>query len=71
MREASYIIALFGALFLVVAIVAWLRIFRTSDQQMVSKQGSRRSNPAAMAVVVAFLLCLVAAFVAVVGWIQG
>jgi len=70
-RDASYFIALFGALFLGIGFVAWLRIFRQSDEQLASKKGSRRSEPAARAIVVAFLLCLVAAFVGVVGWIRG
>lgn len=71
MRDASFLIALLGALFLGVGLVAWLRIFRQSDRQLVSTKGSRRSEPAAMLIVVAFLLCLVAAFVGVVGWIRN
>lgn len=67
MRDASYILALFGLLFLAVAAVAWLRIYRKPDQEPPTKQDDRRSGSAAMFIVVAFLLSAAAALFAVVG----
>jgi uncharacterized membrane protein YidH (DUF202 family) len=69
MREVSYLIALVGVVFLGMALFARLRIFRKSDQQMATRKGLRRSESAAMVIVIAFVLCLAAAAVGIVGWI--
>ncbi len=70
MRDASYLIAVFGLLFLAVGSLAWFRIIRKPDQSPPTEQDSRRSASAAMVIVVAFLLCAAAAIAAVIGWIQ-
>jgi hypothetical protein len=69
MRDASYLIALFGLIFLGISLFAWLRIIRKSDRQRATKKGLRRTELAAMAVVIAFVLSFAAASVGVVGWI--
>lgn len=70
MRDVSYILALFGLLFLGVAVLAWWRIIRKPDETPPTAQNSRRSRSAAMVIVIAFLVCAVAALAAVIGWFQ-
>lgn len=67
MRDASYIVALFGILFLAVAAVAGLRILRKPDQKPPSNADSKRASSAAMYIVIAFLLSAVAAGFAFLG----
>lgn len=71
MRDISFILAIFAILFLLVAALAWFRIIRKPDQEPPTKQDVKRGGSAAMVIVIAFLLSLVAAVVAIVGWIQG
>ena len=70
MRDFSYLVALFGILFLAVAGVAWWRIVRKPDAKPPTEKDTRRANSAAMVIVIAFLLSAVAAVVAIVGWFQ-
>jgi len=70
MRDVSYLIALFGAVFLFAATVAWWRIARKPDADPPSKKDDKRSNLAAIIVVGALLLSALAAVVAVLGWLQ-
>lgn len=70
MRDASYIVALFGILFLVVAAFGWWRIVLKPDHVPPTENGSKRANSAAMVIVMAFLLSAAAATVAIVGWLQ-
>ena len=70
MRDISFILAVFAILFLLVAGLAWFRIIRKPDQEPPSKKDIKRGGSAAMVIVIAFLLSLVAALVAIVGWIQ-
>ena len=69
MRDASYLIALSGLIFLGISLFAWLRIFRKSERQRATKKGLRRTEMAAMAVVIAFVLSFAAASVGIIGWI--
>lgn len=70
MRDISYLFAIFGMLFLAVAALAWWRIIRKPDETPPTEQNFKRSDSAAMVIVIAFLLSAVAAIAAVVGWIQ-
>lgn len=67
MRDASYIVALVGVLFLAAAAVAGLRILRKPDQKPPTEKDSRRTSSAATIIVIAFLLCAVAAGLALLG----
>lgn len=67
MRDASYIVALFGVLFLIVAAVAGFRILRKPDQTPPTEQDAKRASSAAMVIVIAFLLSAVAAAFALFG----
>jgi hypothetical protein len=69
-RDTSYIVAIFGALFLAVAGVAWRRIVRKPDQEPPTEENIKRGDSAAMVIVIAFLLSTIAAVVSIVGWIQ-
>ena len=71
MGNFSYILAIFGILFLAVAVLAWWRIVRKPDANPPSEKDAKRSNSAAMVIVIAFLLSAVAAVVAIIGWIRG
>ena len=73
MRDASYMVAFFGALILLAAAGAWWMIFRHPDKRPVGRgepraPESRRVKAAAIASVIAFGVCAVAAVLAVVGW---
>ena len=70
MRDTSYIVAVFGALFLVAAVFAWSRIARKPDEEPPTEKNIERGNSAATIIVAAFLVSAVAAVVAVVGWFQ-
>lgn len=70
MRDTSLVLSLFAGLFLIVAGVAWFRIIRKPDRVPPTKKNVKRGNLAAMVIVVAFGISLVAALVAIVGWIQ-
>lgn len=70
MRDTSFVLSLFAVLFLVVATVAWFRIIRRPDREPPTAKNLKRGASAAMLIIVAFLLSLVAAGVAIVGWIQ-
>ncbi|HXH53288.1 MAG TPA: hypothetical protein VNH53_07660 [Sphingomicrobium sp.] len=70
MRDVSYVVAIFGALFLVIAAVALWRIARKPDERPPTAKDNRRSSSAALVVVVAFLLSAIAAIVAILGWFQ-
>lgn len=70
MRDVSYIVALFGISFLVVAVVARWRIFRKPDEEPPTEKDSRRANSAAIVIAIAFLLSLAAAIIAILGWFQ-
>jgi hypothetical protein len=70
MRNISYLIAISGILFLVVAAVAWRRIVREPAEEPPTKKDNKRSNIAARLVLVALVLSAVAAVVAVLGWFQ-
>jgi hypothetical protein len=67
MRDVSYLVALFGILFLLVAGVAYWRIGRKPDEKPPSKKDSKRASSAAMFIVIAFLLSAAAAVVALFG----
>jgi hypothetical protein len=71
MRDASYIVAFFGGLFLIAAAAAWWRIVREHEKRSSSAQivlDFRRLKSASIATVIAFGLCGVAAILAVLGW---
>lgn len=70
MRDASYIVALFGVMFLVVAGVAWWRIVRSPAEAPPTQKDLKRASSAAMVIVVAFLLCALAAAFALLGIFQ-
>jgi hypothetical protein len=70
LRDTSYIVAIIGALFLVVAGVAWWRIARKPDEDPPTEKNIKRGGSAAMIIVIAFLLSAVAAGFAVFGWFQ-
>lgn len=67
MRDASYIVAVFGVLFLAIAAVAGFRILRKPDQTPPTEANSKRASSAAMFIVIAFLLSAVAASFALFG----
>lgn len=67
MRDASYIVALFGVIFLVVAGIAWWRIARSPAGIPPTVKDSKRASFAAMVIVVAFLLSALAAAIALLG----
>ena len=67
MRDASYIVAVFGVIFLVVAGVAWWRIVRSPAEIPPTAKDSKRASFAAMVIVIAFLLSAVAAVLALLG----
>jgi uncharacterized membrane protein YidH (DUF202 family) len=71
MDDLSHFLALFGVLFLAVAVLAWWRILRKPDADPPTKKNNQRSESAAMVIVIAFLLSAVGAVVAIIGWIQG
>jgi uncharacterized membrane protein YfcA len=70
MTNVSYVLALFGFLFLVVAGVAWRRIVRKPDQDRPSLKDEKRTSSAAMMMVIAFVLSAAGALVGIVGWIE-
>ncbi|HET9458993.1 MAG TPA: hypothetical protein VFO51_03325 [Sphingomicrobium sp.] len=70
MRDFSFAIGLFGALFLAVAVLAWWRILHKPDSDPPTEKDSKRASSAAMVVVIAFLVSALAAAVAVIGWFQ-
>ena len=70
MRDVSVFLAVFAVLFLIVAALAWFRIIRKPDQSPPTKENTKRSDSAAMVIVIAFLLSAVAAVVALLGWFQ-
>lgn len=68
MRNVSYLIGLMGALlFGIAATVRW-RIARTPDATPPTKKNNQRSNRAAMLLFAALLMSVIAAIVAVLGW---
>lgn len=67
MRDASYIVALLGVIFLAVAGVAWWRIVRSPAKSPPTAKESQRASFAAMVIVIAFLLSAVAAAIALLG----
>lgn len=71
MRYTSFVLSLFAALFLVAAAIAWFRIIRKPDRVPPTRKNVTRGNRAAMAIIFAFGLSVVAAVVAIIGWIQG
>ena len=70
MGSISYFVAFFGALFLLVAVIAWSRILRKPDANPPTKKNDRRSESAAMVIVIAFVLSAIAAVVGVIGFVQ-
>lgn len=70
MRDASYVVAILGALFLAVAAIAWWKIGRKPDEQPPTSHDVKRGNFAARVIVIAFALSVVAAVVAIFGWFQ-
>ena len=68
MRSVSYLIGLMGALLLGIAAVVRWRIARIPDEAPPTKKDNQRSNPAAMLLFAAVLLSVIAAIVAVLGW---
>ncbi len=71
MREISYIIAFFAALFLLVAATAWWKVLSEPEQEATEGRvgvDSRRVKAAAKATAIALGLSGAAALVAVVGW---
>lgn len=72
MRNASYMLALLSAFVLMAAGSAWWGIFRQPVMEPTAgriKHDNRRANSAAIATMAAFGLSLVAAILAVGGWI--
>ena len=70
MREASYLVALLGGLFLLAAAAVWWRVYSESSEAKTREAGidSRLFLSAAMLTSVAFGVCGLAAILAVVGW---
>ena len=70
MQEASYIIALIGALALLASGAAWLNGFREPALQSIAGRvhQQRSENTAAIALVAAFGISLVAAILGMVAW---
>ncbi len=71
MADLANFLALFGVLFLAVAILAWWRILRKPDAVPPTKKNDQRSESAAMVIVIAFLLSAVGAVLAIIAWIRG
>lgn len=71
MADLGNFLALFGVLFLAVAILAWWRILRKPDAVPPTKKNDQRSESAAMVIVIAFLLSAVGAVLAIIAWIRG
>lgn len=72
MRAASYVVALFSALFLIAAAVAWWNVVRQSDDEGAADRLElhlRRVKSAAGLTAIALGLSGVAAIMAVTGWI--
>ena len=72
MRNVSYMLAFIGMFVQLGATAAWWNIFRQPIPAPSAgrlKQDTRRANSAAIATVAAFGLSVVAAFLAIVGWI--
>lgn len=67
MRDASYIVALVGILFLAIAAIAGLRILRKPDQEPPTRSDTKRAGRAAMFIITAFVLSAVAACIALLG----
>jgi len=70
MRDISYVVALFGVLFLSVATVGWWRTVRKPDEKPPTESDSKRPNSAARVIAIAFFLSAAAAVFAIVGWFQ-
>ena len=70
LRDVSFVLSLFAGLFLLAAGVAWYRIIRKPDRDPPTRKNVRRGGRASMVIVVAFGLSLLAAAVAILGWIQ-
>jgi uncharacterized iron-regulated membrane protein len=68
LRDASHIVALLVVLFLVLAALAWWRIYRRPAEKPPTEKDSKRANSAAMFIVIAFALSVIAAGIAVFGW---
>lgn len=71
-RDASYMFALLGALVLLGAARAWWNIGRQPEAQLAAgrlEQNSRTANSAAIAIFMAFGLSVVAAILAIGGWL--
>ena len=71
MRDASFIVAVFGALFLLCAAGVWWKVVGKPGDWIPDRAGidSPRAKSAAMAVVIAFGLSSAAAVLAVIGWV--
>jgi hypothetical protein len=71
MRDASFIVAIFGALFLLCAAGVWWKVVRKPGDRTPDRAGvdSPRAKSAAMAVVIAFALSGLAAVLAIIGWV--
>ena len=70
MRDTSFVIAVLALLFLGLAGLAWFQIIRKPDQQPPTSKDDRRGSRAAMVIFVGFGLSLLAAVIAVIGWIM-
>lgn len=71
MRDISYIVAFFAALFLFTAAVAWSKIYRDPKGDLTVGGGEldpKRMRSAARLTAAAFGLCGLAAFLAVLDW---
>ncbi|HUG46720.1 MAG TPA: hypothetical protein VMK31_09470 [Sphingomicrobium sp.] len=68
MRDVSYVVALFGVLFLIAAAFAWWRIYQKPAEKPPTAKDSKRADSAAMFIIVAFLLTALAAILAVLRW---
>ena len=70
MTDLSHFLALFGGLFLAVALLAWWRILRKPDAVPPTRHDDRRSESAARVIVIAFVLSAVGAVIGMIGWIR-
>ena len=71
MRDFSFIVAFFAALFLFTAAVAWWRIYQNPKGDLTvggTELDPKRMGSAARLTAAAFALCGLAAFLAVVDW---
>ena len=70
MREISYVVALFGGLFLLAAGAAWWRVYSSAREARAREAGidTRLFGSAAMLTAMAFGLTGIAAILAVAGW---